>query len=131
MAYQLTEADKRWNRFVSLACGEWESSALNPVQRQEGRILWNGQPVTQGELAARACFVGERPEEYRLKCLYPTVHGRMERALKKSGLPYTVAEMGRSKQNKANRIRDKLRPDAVFHNPQTSLQKFDNIRLLS
>lgn len=64
-----------------------------PQRQQDGRILWNGQHVTNGELAVRACFVGERPEEHRLKCLYPTVRGCMERALKKSGLPYTAEEI--------------------------------------
>lgn len=78
--------------------GAWALSTClggraEPGWRQEGSILWNGQPVTNDELAARACFVGERPEEHRLQCLYPTVRRRVERALKESGLPYAADEI--------------------------------------
>lgn len=78
--------------------GAWALSTCiggraEPGWPPEGCILWNGQPVTNDELAARACFVGERPEEHRLQCLYPTVRRRVEWALMESGLPHTADEI--------------------------------------
>lgn len=47
MAYQLTEADKRWNRFVSLTC-EWNLNELNPVQRTAYLCFWYDAEVNNG-----------------------------------------------------------------------------------
>jgi len=48
MAYQLTEADKRWNRFVRLACKDWMTAELNAVQRAAFLCFWYDAEVNNG-----------------------------------------------------------------------------------
>lgn len=90
------EAGRVYGLLSEFAGGAWAFSwsvGGRANRYREGRMLLNGQPVTDGEMAARACFVGELPEKHLLRCCYPTVRRRIERALKRSGLPYTAEQI--------------------------------------
>lgn len=91
------EAGKVYGLLSEFGEGAWAIATClggrgEPYQA-DGGILWNGQPVTDDALAARACFVSEQPEEYRRAWRCPTLRRRIEQALHESGLPFSAEQV--------------------------------------